>query len=63
MRNPQRKTRDHFFRDILNRINDLETGIRVLVNSPSYHHDDGGGFNGQNGNEAIYRYIKAALFL
>ena len=54
MRNPLRKIRDHFFRDILNRISDLETGIRVLVNSPCYNHDDGGGFNGQDGRKRIF---------
>jgi len=54
MLRPLRKVRDHFFRDIINRISDLETGIRVLVNSPSYDHSDGVGFNGQKGRKRIF---------
>jgi len=51
---PLRNMRDHFFRDLINRISDLETGIRVLVNSPSYNHCDGVGLNGQKGRKRIF---------
>ena len=49
------KIRDHYFRDIINRINDLETGIRVLINSPSYVHSEEIGFNGQVGRKQIFK--------
>ena len=54
MMKPPRKIRDHFLRDIINRINDLETSIRILANSPSYSHVDGAGFNGQSGRKKIF---------
>lgn len=54
MKNPLRKIRDRLLGDIVDRINDLETGIRVLVDSPSYRHDDGGGFNRQSGRKRIF---------
>jgi UDP-N-acetylglucosamine:LPS N-acetylglucosamine transferase len=49
------KIRDHYFRDVINRINDLETGIRVLINSPSYVHSEETGFNGQVGRKQIFK--------
>lgn len=49
-----KKIRDHFCRDIINRLNDIETGISVLVNSPSYVHDQDYGFNGVNGRKRIF---------
>jgi hypothetical protein len=52
---PTRKLRDHFLRDLINRINDLETAIRVVVDSPSYRHEDGAGFNGQKGRKRIFQ--------
>lgn len=52
-----RKLRDHFFRDIINRTNDLETALRVLVDSPAYRHDDVAGFNGQSGRKRIFREL------
>lgn len=52
---PTRKLRDHFARDLINRINDLETAVRVLVDSPSYDHEKGAGFNGQVGRKKIFQ--------
>lgn len=49
-----RKLRDHFARDLINRINDLETAVRVLVESPTYRHEEGAGFNGQRGRKKIF---------
>lgn len=54
MKNPLKRIRDHFIRDIIDRINDLETGIRVLVSSPSVRHDESSGFNGQGGRKRIF---------
>ena len=49
------KIRDHYCRDLINRLNDIETGIRVLVNSPSYVHSQETGFNGVNGRKIIFQ--------
>lgn len=49
------RIRNYFVRDLLDRINDLETGIRVLVNSPAYHRDESTGFNGQSGRKRIFQ--------
>jgi hypothetical protein len=49
-----RKLLNHYYRDVLNRINDIETGIDVLVNSPSYIHSAGVGFNGIKGRKQIF---------
>lgn len=48
---------DHYLRDVINRVNDLETGIRVLVDSPSYVHDQKAGFNGVGGRKRIFREL------
>lgn len=50
-----KKIRDHFCRDIINRLNDIETGIGVLVNSPTYVHDQDAGFNGVKGRKIIFQ--------
>ena len=50
-----KKIRDHYCRDIINRLNDIETGIGVLVNSPSYIHDQEAGFNGVKGRKIIFQ--------
>lgn len=42
---------------MLNRVNDLETSIRVLVDSPLYVHDDIVGFNGVRGRKKIFNEI------
>ncbi len=47
--------RDHFIRDIINRTNDLETAIRVLVNAPLYVHDNEACFNGVKGRITIFQ--------
>lgn len=49
------KIRDHYCRDIINRLNDIETGISVLVNSPSYVHGQNAGFNGVKGRKVIFQ--------
>ncbi|MDH5576892.1 MAG: hypothetical protein OEZ09_00385 [Betaproteobacteria bacterium] len=54
MKNPLTRIRNYFARDILDRINDLETGMRVLVDSPAYRPDDRTGFNGQSGRKRIF---------
>ena len=50
-----KKIRDHFCRDIIDRLNDIETGISVLVNSPSYVHDQDNGFNRVKGRKIIFQ--------
>jgi hypothetical protein len=55
MLKPVRKFRDHFLRDLINRINDLETAVRVVVQSPSYRHGDVAGFNAQKGRKRIFQ--------
>jgi len=50
-----KKIRDHFCRDIINRLNDIETGIGVLINSPSYVQDQSSGFNGVKGRKRIFQ--------
>lgn len=59
MKNPLRVIRDHFLRDLINRINDLETGMRVLTESPAYRHDGTAGFNGLEGRKRIFRELVA----
>jgi len=49
-----RKVLDHYFRDVLNRVNDLETAMEVLVNSPLYVHASEVGFNGVQGRKKIF---------
>lgn len=57
MKNPLRAIRDHFLRDLINRINDLETGMRVLVGSPAYADGERVGMNGQPGRKRIFREL------
>lgn len=54
MKNPLKRIRNFFVKDILDRINDLETGVRVLVSSPAYRQDESIGFNGQSGRKRIF---------
>jgi hypothetical protein len=44
----------YFSRDILNRLNDLETTLYVFINSPTYDHREDVGFNGQKGKKQIF---------
>jgi len=55
MNNLIKKIRDHYCRDIINRLNDIETGINVLVNSPSYVHDQDAGFSSMEGRKRIFQ--------
>jgi len=51
------KIRDHYFRDIINQINDMETSINVIVNSPKYVHKDSAGFNGVMSRKLAFNEI------
>jgi len=51
------KLRNYFFRDILNRLNDTETAVHVLINDPAYKHDARNGFNGLAGRKRIFQEI------
>lgn len=57
MKNPLKRIRNYFIRDILDRINDLETGIRVLVSSPSFRQDESAGFNGQKARKRLFENL------
>jgi hypothetical protein len=52
-----RKIKNHFLRDIINRLTDLETAVSVLVNSPTYQPGEGGGFNGLAGRQRIFEEV------
>jgi len=54
MKNPLTRVRNAVLKDILDRINDLETGMRVLVGAPSFRQDDSTGFNGQSDRKRIF---------
>lgn len=54
MKNPLRKIRNYLLRDILDRMNDLETGIRVLTSAPAFRLEEGTGFNGQSGRQRLF---------
>lgn len=45
--------RNHYFRDMINRLNDLETAVRVLTESPAYVPGDGVGLNGSMNRKRI----------
>ncbi len=51
------KLRNYFFRDILNRLNDMETAIHVLTADPAYKSDSRNGFNGLAGRKEIFKDI------
>lgn len=52
-----KKIRNHFLRDILNRLRDLETAVSVLVNFPTYQPGADGGFNGLAGRKRIFEEL------
>lgn len=52
-----RKIRNHFLRDILNRLRDIETAISVLVNFPEYQSGGDGSFNGLAGRRRIFEEL------
>jgi len=54
MRSIVRKILDHYFRDVINKINDLEESVSVLVNSPLYVPDPEFEFNGVQGRKQIF---------
>jgi len=51
------KLRNYFFRDILNRLNDMETAIHVLTTDSTYKSDSRNGFNGLAGRKEIFQDI------
>ena len=55
-----RRILEHYFRDVIDRINDLETGVNVLVNSPTYVHAAEVGFNGVEGRKRIFAELIGA---
>ena len=46
--------RNHYFRDLINRMNDLETAVHVLTDSPAYVPGDGVGLNGSMNRKRIF---------
>lgn len=52
-----RKIRNHFLRDVLNRLRDIETAISVLVNYPTYQPGGDGSFNGLAGRRRIFEEL------
>jgi hypothetical protein len=46
--------RNHYFRDVINRLNDVETAVRVLTDSPAYEPGDGVGLNGSLSRKRIF---------
>jgi hypothetical protein len=52
-----RKIRNHFLRDILNRLGDLETAVSVLVSSPTFQSGENGAFNGLAGRKRIFEEL------
>lgn len=52
-----KKIRNHFLRDIINRLTDLETGVSVLVTSPTYQPGGEGAFNGLAGRKRIFEEV------
>lgn len=49
-----KKIKKHFLRDTTNRLNDLETAIHVLVDSPTYQPGERVGFNGLAGRKKVF---------
>ena len=52
-----RKIRNHFLRDIINRLTDLETAVSVLVTCPTYQPGGNGAFNGLAGRKRIFEEL------
>ncbi len=51
----------YLLRDIVDRLNDLETVLHVLINSPTYDHREDVGFNGQKGRKRIFTELLDAF--
>ncbi len=49
-----KKILDHYYRDLINQVNDMETSIRVLVDSPKYIKNDSTGFNGVKSRKLVF---------
>lgn len=52
-----KKIRNHFLRDIINRLTDLETAVSVLVTSPTYQSEANGAFNGLAGRKRVFEEL------
>lgn len=52
-----KKIRNHFLRDIINRLTDLETAVSVLVTCPTFHPGGDGAFNGLAGRKRIFEEL------
>jgi len=50
--------RKHYLRDLINRMNDLETAVHVFANSPSYVPGDGVGLNGSTTRKKIFDELR-----
>ncbi|MGZ8441748.1 MAG: hypothetical protein ACXWXD_13330 [Candidatus Deferrimicrobiaceae bacterium] len=46
--------RNHYFRDMINRRNDLETAVHVLTDSPAHVPGDSVGLNGSMNRKRIF---------
>ena len=52
-----KKIRNHFLRDIINRLTDLETAVSMLVASPTYQPGGDAAFNGLAGRKRVYEEL------
>ena len=50
--------RNHYFRDMLNRMNDLETAVRVMLTSPNYLPCVAAGLNGSVNRKRIFAELQ-----
>jgi hypothetical protein len=49
--------RNHYFRDVINRLNDLEVAVRVLTESPAYEPGDTIGLNGSMSRKRLFEEL------
>ncbi len=52
-----KKIKNHFLRDILNRLRDLETAVSVLVTFPTFQPGEDGAFNGLAGRKRVFEEL------
>ncbi len=52
-----KKIKNHFLRDIINRLTDLETAVTVLVTCPTYQPGADGAFNGLAGRKRVFEEL------
>ncbi len=51
-----KKIKNHFLRDIIKRLTDLETAVSVLVHSPTFQTGEGA-FNGSEGRKRVFEEV------